>query len=144
MSKPIYNFIIIDDDSCYNILSALSIKKIYKPININIVGFTNAKQGVEHIEKNVPYSLTKTVLFLDINMPHFNGWEVLKVIEKMPAATKNNLIIYMVSGVISDADRIKAFSFSCVKDCLEKPLSDHLLQIIEELAEHDLLQKMYA
>lgn len=142
--KPFYNFVIIDDDSCHNIICALSIKKVFKPLNINIVGFTDAHEGIHYLETNISQQLVKTVLLLDINMPHLSGWDVVNKIEEMPDTVKNNLIIYILSSCITKKDRQKAFMHSCVKDCIDKPLSDHLLYITEELAEASLSRNMSA
>ena len=144
MYSSISNFVIIDDDSCHNIVCALSLKKIFKPVNINIVGFTNVHEGIDYLKNHVANKTSKTILFLDINMPRVSGWEVLAKIETMPDRIKNNLIVYMLSSSVTPSDRAKSFSFSCVKNCLEKPLSDHLLSISEELAETVLLEKIYA
>ena len=144
MYKPINDFVIIDDDSCHNIVCALSLKKIFKPVNLNIVGFTDVAEGILYLEKTAMASNAKTVLFLDINMPAMSGWDVLAKIEAMPAAVKSNLIVYMLSASVTMVEKAKAFAHSFVKDCLEKPLSDHLLNISEELTEIALLKKIHA
>ena len=144
MHKPINNFVIIDDDSCHNIVCALSLKKIFRPISINIAGFTNVQEGIEYLQNNVFDSGAKMVLFLDINMPSLSGWDVLATLNAMPEDIKTNLIVYMLSGSVSVSDRARSFSFSFVKGCLEKPLSDHLLRISEELTEITLMEKIYA
>ncbi len=142
MSKAMTNIVIIDDDSCHNIICALSLKNAFKPLNLNIVGFTNVKEGIHYLVHNVPKNKTKTVLFLDINMPGISGWDVLNKIELMPEMTRKNLVVYMLSTYLDHADKERAFTFSCVKDCLSKPLSDHLLQISEEITEMNLLQNL--
>lgn len=142
MFKPIYNFIILDGDCCHNIVSALSIKKLYKPININIVGFTNSREGLDHIKKHVPNNLHKTVLFLDANMHDCSGWNVLSTINSMPDAIKNNLIVYMLFS--SEKQKINHSVFPFVKGYLEKPLADCFLHITEELAELQLMKKKSA
>lgn len=144
MYNSIGNFVIIDDDSCHNIVSALSLKKIFKPVNINIVGFTNVYDGIDYLKKNVAGSDSKIILFLEINMPSLSGWNVMAKLEALPDFVKNKLIVYMLSSSVTAADRAKSFSFSCLKGCLEKPLSNHLLTISEELNEAALLQKLYA
>ena len=144
MYKLINDFVIIDDDSCHNIVCALSLKKIFKPSNINIIGFTDVAEGISYLEKTVMTCPTKTVLFLDINMPGMSGWDVLAKIEAMPAGVKSNLIVYMLSASVTMVEKAKAFAHTFVKDCLEKPLSDHLLNISEELTEIALMKKIYA
>ncbi len=144
MYQALGNFVIIDDDSCHNIVCALSIKKALKPFNINITGFTNAAEGIQYLENHLSNSLQKTILLLDINMPVLSGWDALARIEAMPAAIKKNLVVYMLSSFVKASDKAKAFTFSCVNDCIEKPLSDHLIRITEELAETILLKKISA
>lgn len=144
MQKPISNFVIIDDDSCHNIVCALSIKKIFKPVNINITGFTNAADGIAYLQNGISGTKAKTVLFLDINMPGVSGWKVLETLNTLPENIKNNLVVYMLSASVTATDRVRSFSFSFVKDCLEKPLCNHLLQISEELTETALMENMYA
>ena len=144
MDKMINDFVIIDDDSCHNIVCALSLKKAFNPINFNIVGFTNVAEGITYLEKKISTKDSMTVLFLDINMPDMSGWDVLNRISKLSDAMKNNLIVYMLSASVSMVDKAKAFMFPFVKDCLEKPLSDHLIYISEELNEKALIKKIYA
>lgn len=144
MYNSINNFVIIDDDSCHNIVGALLLKKIFKPLNINIVGFTNVYEGIEYLKDQAVNASSKTILFLDINMPSMSGWDVLTRLESMPNFVKSNLIVYMLSSSVTSSDRARSFSFSVVKDCLEKPLSNHLLAISEELTEKDLQRKAYA
>lgn len=141
MHKLTNNFVFIDDDSCHNIICALSLKKFFKPGSINITGFTNPHEGIEHLRKHVPESKEKTVLFLDINMPALSGWDVLAKIDAMPDAVKNNLIVYMLSSTVTVSEQVRSFSFSFVKDCLEKPLSNHFMAISEELTEMALAKK---
>ena len=142
--SSISNIVIIDDDSCHNIVCALSLRKMFKPVNINIVGFTNVYEGIDYLQNHVYGESSKTILFLDINMPSLSGWEVLAKLEAIPKNAKNNLMVYMLSSQVTAADRAKSFSFSCVKSCLEKPLSDHLVAISEEITETALMKKIYA
>lgn len=144
MDRLINDFVIIDDDSCHNIVCALSLKKAFKPMNVNIVGFTNVADGISFLKSKLDSRDSKTVLFLDINMPDMSGWDVLGEISKNYESAKDNLIVYMLSASVSMLDRAKAFMYPFVKDCLEKPLSDHLIHISEELTEKALMKKMYA
>ena len=84
MRNPTNNFVIIDNDSCHNIACALSIKKIFKPSNINIIGFTNVRDGIAYLRNALLGSRAKTVLFLDINMPFVSGWKVLETLDSLP------------------------------------------------------------
>ncbi len=118
MSMQFNNFVIIDDDSCHNIICALSLKNAFKPININIVGFTNACEGIRYVKENVSGTDAKTVVFLDINMPGTSGWEVLAKLDKLPKKVKQILVVYMLSTYSSITDHARAFTFSFVKDCL--------------------------
>ncbi len=144
VQSSVRNIVIIDDDSCHNIVCALSLKKFFKTANINVMGFTNAYEGLDHLRSLTGNSASKTILFLDINMPSLSGWEVLAKLEAMPRQVKENLIVYILSSNITASDRATSYAFSFVKGCLEKPLLDHLIFISEELTEIALMEKMYA
>ena len=134
MTTSVTNFIIIDDDSCHNIICTLSLKKAFKASNISVTGFTDAWAGIRHIEERADGTTTKTILLLDVNMPGVSGWDVLSKIETLPTQVKDNLYIYMLSSYVTEHGKTKAFSFPCVKGYIQKPISHHIVSISEEMA----------
>ncbi len=120
MQKPFSNFVIIDDDSCHNIICALSIKKIFKPVNLSITGFTNANDGIAYLQNNVSQGKAKTVLFLDINMPLLSGWKVLETLDSLSENIKNNLVVYMLSSSVTSTEKTRFLFFFLCKGLYRK------------------------
>ena len=62
------------------------------------------------------------ILFLDINMPVMNGWDLLHALQK--DCFNKTVYVVIVSSSIDAADKKKAFSFSKVIDFVEKPFDE--------------------
>ena len=79
------------------------------------------------------------LILLDINMPILDGWEVLNGINQLSEDWKENQFITMITSSIDQHDKKKAFSFSMVKDFIQKPISIQLLK--EFLKKHNLFEE---
>jgi len=74
-----------------------------------------------------------TVLFLDIDMPTWSGWDFLESFERLEEKIKRQIRIYMLSSSIDPKDREYAKQNRNVVDYIEKPLNKHiLLSCLEE------------
>jgi CheY-like chemotaxis protein len=63
------------------------------------------------------------VIFLDLNMPVLNGFELLDELIKLPKERLNAMQVVVLTSSSSSADREKAFKYPCVVDYISKPLS---------------------
>ena len=123
--------IIIDDET--NSRNALR-QKITKHCNnvMIIADCENGEEGIEKIETQKP-----DIIFLDIEMPHTNGFELL---EKLPEI--NFELIFTTSY---DQYAIKAIRFSAL-DYLLKPISikelQHAVERLNKLRENHTREKM--
>jgi CheY-like chemotaxis protein len=68
------------------------------------------------------------VIFLDINMPIWDGWDFLDEIVKLEL--QHAFEIYMVSSSTSSYDREKAEKYQLIKRFLTKPLEIEALKLI--------------
>lgn len=68
------------------------------------------------------------VIFLDINMPIWDGWDFLDEIVKLEL--QHAFEIYMVSSSTSPYDREKAEKYQLIKCFLTKPLEIEALKLI--------------
>ena len=128
-------FIVIDDDPICVMICKTMIKEALSKLDIQI--FNGAESGLAYIKneyaKNDDY--ISTVLFLDINMPTFNGWQFLESFEKLGKKIKEQIKIYMLSSSIDDRDISKAKSDLNVVDYISKPITvKKVLQIIMNVA----------
>jgi len=115
------NAIIIDDETNAVEVLEMQIAKYCKEVTI-IAKATNAKDGIELIKQQEP-----DLVFLDIEMPHKNGFDVLN-----ETRNYNYKVIFTTAY---DQFAIKAFKFSAI-DYLLKPryqrTSVSCREIIEE------------
>jgi two-component system, LytTR family, response regulator len=101
--------IIIDDEAhCANVLESL-IKKVHTDYTIAGI-FTNPVKGLEYIQNNPP-----DLLFLDIEMPHLNGFALLDKL--LP------IDFDIIFTTAYDQYAIKAFQYSAINYLL-KPITE--------------------
>jgi two-component system, LytTR family, response regulator len=99
--------IIIDDEP--NAVELLALRLAQKCPQIEVVAqFTNSVKGVEGIKLHRP-----DIVFLDIEMPHLNGFQVLEAVEHIP--------FHLIFVTAYDKFALKAFRYSAI-DYLLKPI----------------------
>lgn len=104
---------LVDDDPMQNFLS----KKIlsFYDKQIEVIEYTNPTDALKDIENGI---ILPDVIFLDINMPDFNGWDFLTEMEKQ----KLKYPVVMLTSSIDPNDRIKAGNFQFIEAFFTKPL----------------------
>lgn len=112
---------IIDDDSINNLFSKIVIKEAVGE-GVDIRTFTHPRKAVEMIETEYAENPVNTILFLDINMPVFNGWEVLEQLENSEVNIKKYITIYMLSSSVDPIDMKRSKNSPLVSGLVEKPL----------------------
>ncbi len=122
-------FIIIDDDDGNNLLSKIAIQRVYD--NIELVVFTKPAEGIEYIEKMYKGPQLPTTLFLDINMPGLNGWDIMGRLEKIKPPLGANFITYILSSSADRHDKERASSNKLIKGYIEKPLRNTIFNLFK-------------
>ncbi|MFY7811177.1 MAG: LytR/AlgR family response regulator transcription factor [Flavobacterium sp.] len=112
------NCIIIDDDEISRVLISNMIIKS-EELNLSQT-FTSAVEALKFLNEN-----TIDLIFLDIHMPNFNGFDFIKTLKDPP-----NVIL-----ITSDKNfAIQAFEYECIVDYLVKPINyDRFLKSIIKL-----------
>lgn len=114
--------IIIDDEMhCRKTLSILL--KEYCPDVQILAQCSDGESGIEAIKKNKP-----DLVFLDIEMPHMNGFEMLEKFPQIPFA------VIFTTGY--DQYAIKAFRFSALDYLLKPIVHEELKKAIEKVKTH--------
>ena len=117
-----HRFIIVDNDSVNNLLCDLAIKDAVA--DANIIAFTDPLKAYDYIQTNKESSNDMNILFLDINMPIWSGWDFLDHFDKLDDAIKNRFKIYMLSSSIDNNDKLRVAENQNVVDYIEKPLTE--------------------
>jgi len=124
-------FIVIDDDLLNNMLCRVIIKRAAGESDIQT--FNIPEVGFEYISTEYSNGGAPTVLFLDINMPTWSGWEFLDNFEKLDDKIKKQIKIYMLSSSLDTIDKQKASDNKYVVDYIVKPFSEkRMLEILDE------------
>jgi len=88
---------------------------------------------LDYIEENKsdPEKLPD-MIFLDLNMPHYNGWEFLERMEKMQSQIDKNISVYVISSSIRPADKESSSKYSFVNEFISKPVDQSEIERIVE------------
>ncbi len=92
-------------------------------IECNVIN--DGKEGLEEIRRENKYS----VIFLDLAMPEFSGYDVFNTLKKEGMVESRNIIIFTASSIAeSEIEEVLA---NGAKGILRKPASiDELIEII--------------
>ena len=128
--KKRLRFIIVDDDPIHNTLCRFFITA--EKEEVEVLDFIRPEEGLQYIlslyEKF--FDKTPSILFININMPGINGWELLEKISSLDTAVKKHLTIFMVSASVDLHDRKRARENKHLKDYLIKPVTPKRIQEI--------------
>src|ERR1700760_4617885 len=91
MSKHI---LLIDDDQDDAELFSDALEEL--KINTVVAHFSDGNKAIEKLlEKAIP---TPDLIFLDINMPHINGWDCLRELKTIAQLNKIPIVMYSTSN----------------------------------------------
>lgn len=74
------------------------------------------------------FSMLPDVIFLDLNMPEFSGWDFLKQLSSIYDLINKPLDVFILSSSINDEDLVRSRSYPFVKDFLNKPVQIETLK----------------
>ncbi|MFB9845124.1 response regulator [Mucilaginibacter ginsenosidivorans] len=118
--------ILIDDDPMYHKISQLMLRE-YSVVK-DVVSSTDAKATIDFLEENKenPEQLPDYI-FVDLNMPGYNGWDFLNDYRKIYDSLKKAIRVYIVSSSIAPHDIKKSKTYSFVNSFIIKPLTREFL-----------------
>ncbi|WP_426671397.1 response regulator [Mucilaginibacter sp. McL0603] len=62
------------------------------------------------------------VIFLDLNMPEFSGWDFLERMEQMQHEVNKNIQVYIISSSVRHIDKEVSAKYPFVNDFISKPV----------------------
>lgn len=91
----------------------------------------DAEEAINKMEDDwLDESKLPDVIFLDLFMPGFNGFNFLERFRKLYPAIEKTIHIFVMSCSINPADKINAEKYPFVKGFFVKPVSVHTLKNI--------------
>lgn len=131
MMKKIDLVCIVDDDPVHVLITKKYIELSGQVERILVC--KNGKDAFETLQKRITGNeILPKIIFLDLNMPVWDGWQFLDEFTKLPV--EESISIYILSSSNSEAEMEKAKQYSLKSNYLVKPLSHS--QMKEILADH--------
>lgn len=116
----------IEDDYVTNIYNEIVFSKLEEVDSVRVFGDSTKALFAIRAAEQKPH-----IIFLDINMPKMNGWQVVKSIEEAPYDfLANPYYVFMLTTSLSKVDRDKSQKSPLVKGFIEKPLTKEKIQEI--------------
>ncbi|MDB5023026.1 MAG: response regulator [Mucilaginibacter sp.] len=86
---------------------------------------------LEFMEENkFATDLLPDVIFLDLTMPDFSGWEFLDKFEKLKDSLNKPIGLYVMTSSVRESDKERSSRYGCVSSFISKPLSRQVLNTI--------------
>ena len=70
------------------------------------------------------------MIFVDLNMPVFSGWDFLKRMERMQPEISKDIPVFIISSSLRPDDKAMSSKFSFVQDFVSKPVNSEEIERI--------------
>ena len=130
--KKLRKFVLVDDDQISCIVSAAILDGIGVAEQIESV--YSGMEALQYIGENYTGEEDQghiDLIFLDLNMPLMDGFEVLDALRELNNLDKSRFVIAILSSSKSSSDIKRASSYKDLVHCyIEKPLSEERVKEI--------------
>ena len=131
---PKYEILLAEDNSLILKLELRSLKKL---VNCPIKGFWQGGELIDHLKQTANSEHLK-LIFLDLNMPRVNGWDVLDFLENFKY--KNSIYVVILSASMYEPDQNRALKYSRVIGYYDKFLDT---QELSEILDQEVLRNTF-
>lgn len=130
-----YKTILVDDDHVILFLH----NKICKGSNFdkNAIKLESGQKFLDYLT-TFDNKKEALIVFLDINMPGLNAWDVLDQMKN--DGYSENIHVILVTSSVDNSDKEKAKSYDRIIDFIEKPMR---MDQLEALKKHKSLQYLF-
>jgi CheY-like chemotaxis protein len=121
--------VFIDDDPIDHFLMKhiLRGKNYFDTTTYTIYGSLVLDYIEEH--KSEPEKLPD-MIFVDLNMPLFSGWDFLKRMEQMRHEISKDIPVFVISSSLRPDDKATSSKYSFVQDFISKPVNSQEIERI--------------
>ena len=139
------NIVLIDDNKIELLIHQRVLEKLDESAKVK--SFSNPILAIRYLEMLSTWNLSSDIpqyIFLDIEMPEMNGFEVLHTIEKLKILRKNKTKVFFLSSIgIPNFIRM-AHDYEIRANYIPKPLTKEKLieQLIQTQTKSKILQTL--
>lgn len=114
---------LVDDDDIFRLAAEVLITS--SDLTDEVIQLENgleayeALMALEHTPNDLP-----EVMFLDINMPVMNGWELLEELKNGPEVIRNKVKIHILTSSIDPHDLVLSKTYQFIAGYITKPLTE--------------------
>lgn len=125
-----YNHVLLVEDDPITVMVCDRIIKM-SSFATRVTSCENGKFAIDYLKEilNKVEDIPE-IIFLDINMPVMNGWDLLDEFELIKGAFPKIPRIYILSSTVDPEDYKRAKSYKAVVDFISKPLTKEFLDEI--------------
>jgi response regulator of citrate/malate metabolism len=122
------NILLVDDDLLLNFVHKRLIEKLDLDCEVTICNSVKEAMACLTVPERLSSARMSGLIFLDVHMPDFNGWDFLEQYRGLPEESKKNIKIVMLTTSKHPDDNEKVRSFPEVVGFYNKPLTKEKLQ----------------
>ena len=130
------NFLMIDDNPIEHII----MQKMFDKFHLfpNAVHSLDGRLSINLLaEHSSEADIIPDVIFLDLNMPGYSGWDFLYDFEKLHRQIKKTVDVYIISSSVDPKDKQLADKYDFVKTFVSKPIKTETLLDLHSLYQSD-------
>ncbi|MFV8375811.1 response regulator [Flavobacterium sp. LB1P62] len=121
--------IIVDDNPIERYCSSRMI--LNNNFGKKVIEFSLASEALAYLEENQENTnQMPQIIFIDLYMPHFSGFEFLEAYDKLPLNVKNKAKVFIISNTIDNLDIAKVCRDPNVVSFQQKPITKEFLDRI--------------
>lgn len=121
--------LLIDDDPATNIIHSEIIQSSFPHIPIEVIEDSNlAIEKLGRLIRKTDFP-EKWIIFLDLNMPGYNGWDVLEKVSwnKYAEKIQNDISLHILTTSRDPKEREVGANVKHLKGVLRKPLTSEMV-----------------
>jgi CheY-like chemotaxis protein len=122
VKKKLNSVLLIDDDKNDNFYHEREILKA-RP-DLNIITKTSGMEALEYIRSSAS---KPELIFLDINMPIWDGWAFLLEFSRLEREYQEGIMIMILTSSRNPTDELRAKAWGFVSGFIIKPLSKDIM-----------------
>ena len=125
--------LLVDDDPTTNFLHRRAIRKVDESMPVREA--LNGREALELLRASIARGeAPPEIIFLDISMPHLDGWGFLEGYRELPPDWRSGTRVFMLTTSLNPDDYERARTYDDVVDVIDKILTrERFRQLLEEV-----------